>query len=462
MYILKNVDMGNKLFEELTAEYIRKTPKSAAFYEAAREIIPGGESRILVTYFPYAIAVDRGSGCRVYDLDGNEYIDYINNYMSLIHGHTFRPVMDAIRNQLEKGTVYAAPAQPQYDLAKIITRRMPVIDKIKFCNSGTEATMYAIRAARAYNKKKYIIRIDGGYNGTNDFSTVNMTIDYNRSAHDLPARITEPGVADELSGLVIPVTFNDLSQMEEALKQHPGEVSAIIMEPMLGSAGFIPPNPGYLKGVRSLADRHEAILIFDEIVSVRLHEGGLQAIEGVEPDMVTLGKIIGGGLPVGAYGGREDIMKSFLPAHSTMLSASGTFSGNPTTMAAGAAALQHYQKPEIDRLNALGDKLRTKLAAELAAADIPVSLTGIGSFTGYHFTREKKVENATQSMKTLKECMPLYECVHMAALTRGYYLMKKGRLILSTPMDEALVDRTVKDFMDIFKLVAPLCKDFIS
>jgi glutamate-1-semialdehyde 2,1-aminomutase len=321
--------------------------------------------------------------------------------------------------------------------------------------------MYAVRAARAYNRKKYIIRIDGGYNGTSDFSTVNMAVDIKRPEGALPRRMLEPGVPEELANLVIPVCFNDLSQMEEALKLHSGEVSAVVMEPMLGSAGFIPPNPGYLKGVRDLADKHGALLVFDEIVSYRLGEGGLAAIEGVEPDLVTLGKIIGGGLPVGAYGGREDIMKSFLPANEVMLSASGTFSGNPLTMTAGAVALQHYQKPQIEKLNALGDKLRGRLAEECTNAGVPVIFTGRGSFMGYHFTRKEKIENATQSMGGLAAYMPVYECVHMAALVKGYYLMKKGRFILSTPMDDALVDTTVKDFTEIFKMVKPLCEKLL-
>jgi glutamate-1-semialdehyde 2,1-aminomutase len=449
--------MPFKLYEELKQEYVRKTPKSAAHYEAARQIIPGGESRILVTYAPYAITIARGAGCKVYDLDGNEYIDYINNYMSLIHGHAFKPITEALKTQLEKGTVYAAPTLPQYDLAKYLTDRIPALDQIKFCNSGTEAVMYAIRAARAYNRKRYIIRIDGGYNGTSDFATVNMTIDRRRSPGALPARVTEPGVADELSSLVIPVAFNDPLQMERVLKEHPNEVSAIVMEPMLGSAGFIPPKPGYLQAVRDLANQHDALLIFDEIVSYRLSEGGLGALEGVEPDLVTLGKIIGGGLPVGAYGGKEDIMKSFLPDHRVMLSASGTFSGNPLTMTAGAVALAHYPKSAIDRLNRLGDRLRQGLREAVEKSGTPVVFTGSGSFTGYHFTRKKQVENATDSMNPLAERMPLYECVHMAALVKGYYLMKKGRFVLATPMNEALVDQTVRDFAEIFALVKPLC-----
>ncbi|MDR1058310.1 MAG: aspartate aminotransferase family protein [Treponema sp.] len=451
--------MESSIYEDLKQEYIRKTPKSGVYYESARQIIPGGESRILVTYAPYAIAVEYGAGCNVYDLDGNRYVDYINNYMSLIHGHAFKPISEALKTQLDKGTVYAAPTIPQYDLAKHLTDRIPALNKIKFCNSGTEAVMYAIRAARAYNRKKYIIRIDGGYNGTSDFSTINMTIDSKRGPGALPSRVTEPGVAEELSNLVIPVAFNDPSQMERALKEHADEVSAIVMEPMLGSAGFIPPKPGYLKAVRGLADKYGALLIFDEIVSYRLSEGGLELSEGVEPDLVTLGKIIGGGLPVGAYGGKEDIMKSFLPTHHVMLSASGTFSGNPLTMTAGSVALRHYPKPAIDRLNSLGDRLRQGLREAVEKAGIPVVFTGIGSFTGYHFTQKKQVENATDSMKTLAEHMPLYECVHMAALIKGYYLMKKGRFILSTPMDEALVDRTIRDFAEIFSLVKPLCDE---
>ncbi|MDR2679079.1 MAG: aminotransferase class III-fold pyridoxal phosphate-dependent enzyme [Zoogloeaceae bacterium] len=449
--------MPSSLYETLKQEYIGKTKKSAAHYEAARRVIPGGESRILVTYAPYAITVTHGAGGKVFDLDGNAYVDYINNYMSLIHGHAFRPISDALKAQLDKGTVYAAPTLPQYDLAKYLTDHIPALEQIKFCNSGTEAVMYAIRAARACNRKKYVIRIDGGYNGTSDFSTVNMAIDMRRASGDLPARVLEPGVPEELAQLVIPVAFNDSAQMETVLKRHAGEVSAIVMEPMLGSAGFILPKPGYLRAVRNLADQYGALLIFDEVVSYRLSEGGLAALEGVEPDLMTLGKIIGGGLPIGAYGGRADIMKCFLPAHSAMLSASGTFSGNPMSMTAGAVALHHYPQPEIDRLNRLGDRLRGGLRQAAEKAGIPVVFTGGGSFIGYHFTRKKQVENATDSMRTLARHMSIYDCVHMAALVKGYYLMKKGRFILSTPMDEALVDKTTADFAEIFALIKPLC-----
>ncbi|MDR0717417.1 MAG: aminotransferase class III-fold pyridoxal phosphate-dependent enzyme, partial [Azoarcus sp.] len=222
------------------------------------------------------------------------------------------------------------------------------------------------------------------------------------------------------------------------------------------------PKPGYLRAVRNLADKYGALLIFDEVVSYRLGEGGLAALEGVEPDLMTLGKIIGGGLPVGAYGGREDVMKCFLPAHGVTLSASGTFSGNPLTMTAGAVALRHYRRPEIDRLNRLGDRLRQGLREAAKRAGTPVVFTGGGSFTGYHFTRKAQVENATDSMRTLAEHMPIYDCVHMAALVKGYYLMKKGRFILSTPMNEALVDKTIQDFAEIFTLVKPLCGELLE
>ncbi|MDR0672601.1 MAG: aspartate aminotransferase family protein [Zoogloeaceae bacterium] len=449
--------MSSRIYEELKRAYVEKTPKSAVHYQAARQVIPGGESRILVTYAPYAITVACGAGCRVRDMDGNDYVDYINNYMSLIHGHAFEPVSEALRAQLEKGTVYAAPTLPQYDLAKRLTDRVPALEQVKFCNSGTEAVMYAIRAARAWNRKKYLIRIDGGYNGTSDLATVNMAIDMTRAPGGLPARVMEPGVPEELASLVIPVAFNDPAQMEAALKRHPGEVSAILMEPMLGSAGFIPPKPGYLRAVRALADQYGALLIFDEVVSFRLGEGGLAAREGVAPDLMTLGKIIGGGLPVGAYGGREDIMKCFLPDHEAMISASGTFSGNPMTMTAGATALRHYPQPAIDRLDRLGDRLRQGLREAAEKVDVPLVFTGIGSFIGYHVTRKEAVENATDSMRTLARRLPIYEALHMAALVRGYYLMKKGRFILSTPMDGALVEKTTRDFAEIFALIKPLC-----
>ena len=306
--------------------YNIETGRSRELMERLGNSIPGGNTRSLAYFPPYPLAISHGSGCRILDVDGNEFVDLLNNYTATIHGHAVPAINEAMGRQAALGTVFAAPGEAQAELAERIVGRVTSVEKVRFANSGTEAVMMAVRAARHFTGRQKVIKAEGGYHGMWEQVPAVWPRD--------PSEATPEGVR----ALVRMVDYNDVRGLEAAMEESGGDVAAIILEPVTGT-GVLTGTPEYLAAARRLADERGALLICDEVITLRLAAGGFQEVLGVSPDLTTMGKIIGGGLPVGAFGGREEVMRAFDPRLPDHLHHSGTFTGNLMTMAAGRVAL---------------------------------------------------------------------------------------------------------------------------
>ena len=401
----------------------------------------------------------RGDGCYLYDVDGNEYIDYLNNYGSLIHGHAYRPIVEAANEQLLNGTVLGSAAEPQTRLAKLLCERIPSVDMIRFCNSGTEATMMATRAARAHTGRDMLIKMEGGYHGFHDFVSVNITPSGVAEGR-LPTQVEWRGVPASVANDVLIARFNDLDSVAALLDDRADQVAAVISEPMLGPAGMIPPEEGFLTGLRDLTAQSDVLLIFDEILTYRLNHGGLQALQAVEPDITALGKVIGGGLPVGAFGGSKEIMSYFDPDHPKTVIHSGTFSGNNITMAAGIAAMEDYDQATIDRINGLGDRLREGLESAFHTAGIHGRATGIGSLTNIHFGEPGLSSVVGTAEPTRHDQMA--RLVHLELLNRGIHIGTRGIFTISTPMTESHIDQSLQAFAGALEILKPIAVELAA
>ncbi|MBN1319060.1 MAG: aspartate aminotransferase family protein [Anaerolineales bacterium] len=438
-------------------EYIRRTPQSRMHCEAAARFLPGGDTRRSVFFLPYPTYIERGDGCTLTDVDGNRYLDFNNNYTSLIHGHGHPAVVEAVRTQVAKGTLYGSPTTCQYELGGMLCDRIPSLERVRFCNSGTEATMMAMRLARAYSGKDVILKMDGGYHGTHDFAEVNITA-YPDSGIHPPLHKESRGIPDCILDAMMVVPFNNLDAVEEILSAYNHRIAALIVEPMMNAGGLVAPQDGYLKGLRELATKYGVLLIFDEVVTFRLAAGGWQQMEKIMPDITTLGKIIGGGTPVGALGGKADIMEMFNPNRPDSVKHSGTFNGNSITMVAGIATLQHFGQSEIDYVNDLGNKLRRGIAAAFRTNDLHVNVTGRGSLAYIHWTANEIV-NASDSARAAKEAGKLLMLLQLGLLNHGIWLPYRGELAVSTPMTEREIDQAAEALNDTLKLLKPYVED---
>lgn len=424
--------------QEIEARYQARRAGSLARHREARRYLPGGETRSSTWHAPFPTYMTAGEGAWLVDCDGNRYLDCLNNYTSLIHGHAPAAIVEETADQLTRGSAFGSAAEPQVELAKLLIERVPSIDRLRFTNSGTEATMMMMRAARAWTGRDVIVKMDGGYHGSHDFVEVNVSPDM--AADQQPAaRVEGRGVPGDVLNTVMVAPFNDLGALESLLSAAHQRIAGIIVEPMPNAGGMIPPAPGYLRGLRQLADRYETLLLFDEIVTLRLSLGGLQEAEGVEPDMTALGKIIGGGLPVGAFGGRADIMRQFDPAGSEALYHSGTFNGNNVTMIAGAATMKRLDEEAVRRVNALGERFSAGVNALFASLGIRAQCLGYGSLQQIQWTAAPLVtlKDAARAGEGLGR---LRELLHLELLNRGVYSSNRGMFCVSTPMGEAEID----------------------
>lgn len=323
-----------------TTSVISRSKQLAARAEA---VIPGGvnsPARALKAVGADPIYFDRADGPYLFDVDGNRFVDYVGSWGPMILGHCHPRVLEAIEVTLAHGTSFGAPCRQEVEMAELVCQLMPSIEMVRMVNSGTEATMSAIRVARAFTKRDIIVKFEGCYHGHGDSFLAKAG-----SGLATLGISSCPGVPEEATKLTITIPFNDLDAVKKVFKEHSKEIAAVILEPVVGNAGLILPQDGFLKGLRDITEKEGALLIFDEVMTgFRVALGGAQARFEIKPDLTTLGKIIGGGLPVGAYGGRKDIMKMIAPSGSVYQA--GTLSGNPLAMAAGLAQLKMLQQPE--------------------------------------------------------------------------------------------------------------------
>jgi glutamate-1-semialdehyde 2,1-aminomutase len=452
----KRYSKASEIRDTIESTYRRRTPRSAELHAAAQRYLPGGDTRTVTFFTPYPLYMERGQGCRLYDVDGNEYIDFLNNYTSLIHGHAFPPVVEAIAHQAALGTAYAACTENQRQLAELIAGRVASVDQIRFCNSGTEATMNAVRAARAFTGKDKLVKMEGGYHGTHDAVEISVhpALDQAGPAnrpHSIPDSL---GIPSSVLGDVIVVPFNDQEAMGDLIRKRRDEIAAVLVEPVMGVAGAIPAEWEYLAYLRQVTAENDVLLICDEVMTFRLDWGGAQAIYGIEPDLTALAKIIGGGLPVGAFGGRREIMRLFSPLEGGM-SQSGTFNGNPLTMAAGVAAMQALTRERIAHCNALGNRLADGFRAAFEEAEICGQVTGLGSLLNVHFVAGpvRNYRDAALADAELKRLL------HLALLNRGVFAARRELFNPSTVMTEAEVDQAVAAFKDALLELKPYIEE---
>jgi glutamate-1-semialdehyde 2,1-aminomutase len=428
----------SKIGELAETAYRVRTPRSSQLFQAAKTVLPGGDTRSVLYFPPYPTFVERGSGCRVWDVDSNEYIDFLNNYTSSIHGHAHPVIVEAVCNQVKRGTAFASPTESQIQLAKRLQSRMPSLEQIRFCNSGSEATLMAIRAAKAFTGRNKILKLDGGYHGHHDAAIVSTARTSKGTSPDEQQGVFRGIVAD-----VVSIPANDLESATKVFEAYQDDLAAVIVEPIMGAAGMVPLEPGFLNYVAEASRSTRSLLIFDEVITMRLAYGGAQQIYGLRPDLTTMGKVIGGGLPVGAFGGRAEIMSLFDPAVGR-LHHSGTFNGNPVTIAAGIAALDLLTDEAIAHTNQIGESLRSRLRKAMEIAGIDAQLTGIGSLIGIHFTKSP-IRNYRDVVQASKDVLSV---LHLSLLNRGIMIAPRGMFCTSTVMGDLEIEEFVGAFED--------------
>lgn len=453
---------AQQIVQDIEARYRERTKQSGKFYLEAKRYMPGGETRESIAYKPYTTYMDHGKGCRLWDVDGNEYLDFVGNYTSLVHGHCDPDIMKAVRAQIEKGCALSSTSHLQLEHSKILCERVPSVDMVRYANSGTEATMWAIRAARAVTRKDMILKFEGCYHGTHDDAKVSVVPDFSGETPP-PAHVEGLGVPKSVLNDVVVAPFNDLDTTEMQIKKHKDNLACIITEPFLASLGVIPPKPGFFKGLRELADKYGVLLIYDEVQSFRLSTGGFQLADGVYPDLTALGKFIGGGYPVGAFGGSAEIMDRFDydPQNPDAINHSGTFNGNEVTMAAGIASINKLDQKAIDHINALGGRFREGGNDVFKALGLKCHLLGIGSLTNIIYT-DAEITNAYQFAMSYIGCMELQKLVHLELMNRGIYTAKRGEFVMSTPMSETDVDKGIEGLKATFELLKPYIEENAS
>ena len=358
--------------------------RSKELYAAARERMPGGVNSPARSWSAVGgdpLFIERGEGPRVRDVDGNEYIDYVCSWGPLILGHAHPEVVEAVKAAAENGTSFGAPTEMENVLAALVLDALPSLDLVRFVSSGTEASMSALRLARAYTGRSKIVKFEGGYHGHTDALLV--AAGSGAMSHGVP---DSAGVTASFARDTLTARFNDLSSVESHFDSHPEEIACVIVEPVAGNMGVVPPQPGFLEGLRELTERHGSLLVFDEVITgFRVGYGGAQGLYGVEPDVTCLGKVIGGGMPVGAYGGRREIMETVSPL-GPMYQA-GTLSGNPVAMAAGARTLELLGQPGVyEGLESTAAELETGLTEVFAESEVPARINRVGSMMTLFFS----------------------------------------------------------------------------
>lgn len=459
-----NRAINDQYSDTLIKKYLEKTEISAELAQKARKFIPGGDSHGPSYHPPYHLTYTHGEGSYIYDVDGNRYLDYCNQWLTMPHGHAFPPMVEVLRKRIGESVGFGFPTEKQYQFAELLCNRVPSYEQMRFVASGSEATLMCIRAARAYTGKKKIMKPDGGYHGTHDLGEYNWFPSCNADSLDnIQTTSPDAGVSGSDSQDVIVFPYNEPEIFTRIIEQQAREVAAVIMEPMIGPLGMIEPVPGFLETIRSLTEKHGVILIFDEVVQFPTAFHGAQDLFKVTPDLTALGKAIGGGYPIGAWGGRRDIMDLWNPekmGHDVILQVS-SHAGNAVSIEAGLATLSHLTESAISSRNIIFHELQQGLNKVFADKQIRGQVTGTGYGFAIHLT-DRKILNPGDSFSTAMAYEEISGLIFMGLRFYGIAVYPPLFGIVTTQMREEEVkitteamEKTLADIMPVIEAEYP-------
>jgi glutamate-1-semialdehyde 2,1-aminomutase len=422
-------------------------------YNQACNLLPGGVSRNTIFHKPYPHYVSQASGCYITDIDGVRRIDFANNMASLIHGHAYPAIVNAVIEQIRKGTAFTMATEAEVLFAQLLCDRAPGFEKIRFVNSGTEAVMAAIKASRAFTGKPKLAKAEGAYHGTYDYAEISETAKpENWGDADCPNSVpvvsgTPQGVLND----VVILPFNDIKRTLDILDRHTGEIACVLIDPVPHRVGLMPGKNEFIEAIYEWTRKHDTLLVFDEVVTFRVNVGGAQQDYTVKPDLTALGKMIGGGFPIGAITGRSDIMKVLDPWENKLLfPLSGTFSANPVSTTAGRIAMELFDQKAVEKLNKLTQKAKDQITEVIRMADVPVTLTGAGSMFRLHLkaTAPDTYRETYEDKETieLKKKMLDYLFYHEKIL-----LTNTLSCMLSTVTGQKEIDRLSNALLNLFR-----------
>jgi glutamate-1-semialdehyde 2,1-aminomutase len=419
----------------IEALYRSQTPTSAALMRQAALSMPGGNTRTTNFHPPYPVVIARGDGPWLWDVDGRRYVDLFCNGLSLIHGNNHAPAREAILSAIERGMAWPGASREQITFATLLRDRIPTMQRLRFTNSGSEAGMLAVKLARHVTGRPCIVKAIGAYHG---------------SYPDLEAGLYGLG---DLEGRTFVAPFNDLAGFERVMALHGPRVAAIVVEPVLVTGRVVAPEPGFLQALQSLARRHGALSILDDCLMLRLAVGGSAEKFALQPDIVVLGKFLGGGTPLGAFGAARELMQVFDPTRSRPVFHGGSFNGNPIGCAAGTATLNHLTAARICAMDAASGRIRAALSAQAAALGLDVIVSGMDSVAGIAFAAD------TQRHEDEPSALGLASLFHLAALIEGVLIGPGGIIAVSTAHDEIAVARAIEGLTAALARVAELVRE---
>jgi glutamate-1-semialdehyde 2,1-aminomutase len=416
---------------------------SRELYKRASLVMPGGNTRHSIAMAPYPIYASSGSGCRITDVDGDERIDFLNNYTSLILGHADPRVTSCVQQRVARGTAFTMPAPEDVELAELLAARIPYVDHIRFCNSGSEAVMLAVKAARAFTGRHKIAKFEGAYHGIYDYVEVSegpAADEWGEAG--APRSVVEPGTPPSVAADVVILPWNGLEACRDLIARHKNDLAAVLVDPMPLGIGMIAPHKDFLELLREETARHGILLVADEVLNFRISYHGAAHAFGMEPDLASFGKIIGGGFPVGAIGGSRRVMSVFDHTGSLKVHHGGTFNANPVTMTAGLETMRQMTPQAFDRLNSLGDYIRGRLARMFHDRGLAGQVCGRASMFVAHLNGGELVDY--RSLRSFSRTSPAYGALCHAMLERGIIISPRGIFgCLSTPMGEPEADAFV-------------------
>ena len=435
----------------------KRQTDSAVLYQRALAVMPGGCSRNTILRKPYPLYADYGQGCYLVDKAGKSRIDFSNNLASLIHGHAHPAVVSAVTEQLQKGTAYTLAAESEVRYAEHLCKRNDGFEQVRFVNSGTEAVMCCLKAARAFTSKRKIAKVEGSYHGSYDYAEVSQTATpENWGEKYRPASVPVVyGTPEAVLGDVIVIPFNEPERAITLLNSHADEIACVLVDLLPHRVSLSPVSPDFINEIFNWTRKNNALLVVDEVITFRTLHGGAQDWFDVRPDLTALGKMIGGGFPVGAIAGRRDIMQLMNPLSDHYLfPLSGTFSANPITMIAGLTSMEMYDESAVQRINTLGDRARDDIAKAIRIAGVPFCVTGMGSLFRVHIKPDIP-ENYRAAFLTVDESRILNALLDYL-FDNGLLLINTCTGALSTAMTEEEIDIASEIFLDSFRKIKPL------